>query len=140
MRNSNSKVMFYWQQQRGFTLIELLVVLAIIAILAVMTMPAFESATSKIQRTEGQLLLLEVQSHLERFQFSNQRYPKGLSELNAYQQDSIATEHAYYKISLDAPSSACPAVSCYRLVAEHRSKQLSERLVVNSSGSREGTW
>ena len=127
-------------KSRGFSLIELLIVLAIVAILATLAMPAFQGSVRKIQRTEGQALLLDVQTHLERYRFSNQRYPQGLSELSVYQTDQIASEHAYYEVSLDASSSGCPAVSCYRLIAEHRSKQVSDRLVVYSNGRREGPW
>ena len=127
-------------QCQGFTLLELLVVLAIIAILASTAMPAFQASAMKIQRTEGQALLLEVQTHLERYHFSKQYYPKALSELAAYQKDLLVSEHAYYQVSLEASSSACPAVSCYRLTAEHRSKRAGDRLVVDSSGRREGPW
>ena len=60
--------------------------------------------------------------------------------LAAYQKDLLVSEHAYYQVSLEASSSACPAVSCYRLTAEHRSKRAGDRLVVDSSGRREGPW
>lgn len=126
--------------KQGFTLIELLVVLAIVSILVTLTVPAFQGSVAKIQRTEGQTLLLEVQTHLERYQFSNHRYPQVLSELSAYQTDQIPSEHGYYEVSLDMPGSSCPAVSCYRLIAEHRSKKVADRLVVHSSGQREGPW
>lgn len=124
----------------GFTLVELLIVMAILAILATVAMPAYQSVTKKTQRTEGQALLLEVQSHLERYYFSNQTYPKGLSELAQYQNDQVLSEHDYYEVSLDAPSSACPAINCYRLMAEHKNKQSSETLVIHSNGQKEGLW
>lgn len=124
----------------GFTLVELLIVMAILAILATVAMPAYQTVTKKMQRTEGQALLLEVQSYLERYYFSNQTYPNGLSELVQYQSDQVPSEHDYYEVSLDAPSSACPAINCYRLIAEHKNKQSSDNLVIHSNGQKEGAW
>lgn len=124
----------------GFTLVELLIVMAIMAVLATIAMPSYQAVTKKMQRTEGQALLLEVQSYLERYYFANNTYPSGLSELAHYKHDHVASEQGYYEVSLDAPSSACPAISCYRLLAEHNSKQSSENLVIHSNGQKEGGW
>ena len=125
---------------KGFTLVELLIVMAIMAILATITMPSYQAMTKKTQRTEAQVLLLEVQANLERYYFANQAYPKGLSELAQYKHDQVPSEHDHYEVSLDAPSSACPVINCYRLQAEHKNKQSSETLIINSNGQKEGAW
>jgi type IV pilus assembly protein PilE len=124
----------------GFTLVELLIVMAILAMLATIAMPSYQTVTKKAQRTEGQILLFEVQSHLERYYFANNTYPNGLSELVQYKHDHVASEQGYYEVSLEVPSSACPAINCYRLIAEHKSKQSSETMVIHSNGQKEGAW
>lgn len=124
----------------GFTLVELLIVMAILAILATMAMPSYQSYTKKTQRIEGQALLLEVQSHLERYYFAKHTYPAGLSELAQYQHDHVPSEHDYYQVSLDQASTACPAINCYRLIAEHKNKQSRDTLVIHSNGQKEGVW
>jgi type IV pilus assembly protein PilE len=125
---------------RGFTLVELLIVMTILSILAIMAMPSFQSVTKKLQRTEAQALMLEIQSHLERYYFVNHHYPKGLSALSVYTDDRITSGKAKYEIRLDAAASTCPQQNCYRLVAEHVNRQASDTLVLHSNGQREGVW
>ena len=58
---------FYTHTLRAFTLVELMFVLAILSILLSLAIPNYQSITQKAQRTEGQALLLDIQSQLERY-------------------------------------------------------------------------
>lgn len=123
----------------GFTLVELLIVLAITAILFSIAVPSYQIFTQKGQRTEGQALLLEMQTYLERYYFNNQRYPDSLSKLRAYQADKVDSENFYYQAELEADQS-CPPEACYSLIAKHVSGDEKETLSLYSSGDRKGPW
>mgnify|MGYP003633985984 FL=1 len=123
----------------GFTLVEIMIVLAIIAILFSIAVPSYRTFTQKSQRTEGQALLLEVQTYLERYYFNNQRYPDSLSKLRAYQGDKVESENLYYQVTLDADQSCSPE-SCYLLIAKHVSGEEKETLSLYSSGDKKGPW
>lgn len=123
----------------GFTLVELMIVLALIAILFSIAVPSYRTFTQKSQRTEGQALLLEMQTYLERYYFNNQRYPDGLSKLRAYQADKVDSENLYYQVALEADQSCSPG-TCYSLIAKHISGEEKETLSLYSSGAKKGPW
>lgn len=123
----------------GFTLIELMMVLAIISILMSVALPSYHVYTQKSQRTEGQVLLLEIQTYLERYYFNYQHYPENLSELRAYQVDEVKSENLYYQVTLETDQS-CPPDTCYLLMAEHINGKESETLSIASSGDKQGPW
>lgn len=123
----------------GFTLVELMIVLALIAILFSIAVPSYRTFTQKSQRTEGQALLLEMQTYLERYYFNYQRYPDGLSKLRAYQADKVDSENLYYQVMLEADQS-CPPETCYSLIGKHISGEEKETLTLFSSGDKKGPW
>ncbi len=129
----------YTQNVRGFTLVESMFVLLIMSLLIVMVLPSYQFISQKSQRTEGQVLLLEVQSHLERYYFQHQHYPKHLSDLRSYEADQIDSEHAYYQVTLEAEES-CPPDRCYLLIAKHTNGQKNETLSLYSNGEKQGPW
>ena len=124
---------------RAFTLVELTIVVAIIAILFSIAVPSYRTFTQKGQRTEGQVLLLEMQTYLERYYFNNQRYPESLSKLRAYQVDKVDSENFYYQAELETTQS-CPPETCYSLIAKHVSGEEKETLSLYSSGEKKGPW
>lgn len=130
---------FCTQSLRAFTLVELMFVLAILSILLSLAVPSYQSIAQKAQRTEGQTLLIEIQSQLERYYFQHQNYPDSLSKLRRYQVDDIDSEHFYYQVTLEFEES-CPSNSCYLLIAKHSSGQEKETLSLYSSGERQGPW
>jgi type IV pilus assembly protein PilE len=127
------------KKMAGFTLIELMLVLAVISILVSVAIPSYRAYVLKSQRTEGQVLLLEIQTYLERFYFANQYYPKGLSELRAYQSDRVDSDNLYYQVTLEEDES-CSSDSCYLLKAKHVNGQEEETLSIASSGEKQGLW
>ncbi|MFT6903592.1 MAG: prepilin-type N-terminal cleavage/methylation domain-containing protein [Oleiphilaceae bacterium] len=127
------------QKMKAFTLVELMFVLAIMSILISLAFPSYKFITQKNQRTEGQILLLDIQSQLERYYFHHQNYPDSLSKLRNYQLDEIDSEHLYYKVTLEVED-ACPSRFCYLLIAKHSSGQEKETLSLYSSGEKQGPW
>ena len=123
----------------GFTLVELMLVLAIITILFSIAVPSYRTFIQKGQRTEGQALLLELQTYLERYYFNNQHYPDSLSKLRAYQADKVDSENFYYQAELETVQS-CPPENCYSLIAKHVSGEEKETLGLYSSGEKKGPW
>ena len=123
----------------AFTLVELMIVLAIISILFSIALPSYKSFTQKVQRTEGQALLLEIQAYLERYYFNYQHYPENLSKLQAFQVDQVDSENLYYQVTLEVDQS-CPPDSCYLLMAKHINGQEKETLSLYSSGDKKGPW
>lgn len=127
------------KKSNGFTLIELLIVLAIIAICVSWAVPNYQAFTLKSQRTEAKVLLLTLQSELERFYFQKHEYPKGLSELKQYQKNTVTSDGQSYLVSLEH-SDDCTADNCYQLVAEHQSGDKNETLRLFATGERQGPW
>jgi prepilin-type N-terminal cleavage/methylation domain-containing protein len=136
--NSLNKTV-YIQKLKAFTLVELMFVLAIMSILISLALPSYKTIIQKNQRTEGQILLLDIQSQLERYYFHHQHYPDSLSKLRNYQLDEIDSEHLYYKVTIKVEE-ACPSRVCYLLIAKHNSGQEKETLSLYSSGEKQGPW
>ena len=124
---------------RAFTLVELMLVLAIISIIISFAVPSYQSFTQKNQRTEGQALLLDLQTRLERYYYHNQYYPESLSKLKKYQSNKIDSENLYYQAALEKDES-CASELCYVLIAKHNSGQEEETLSLYSSGEKKGPW
>lgn len=127
-------------QFKAFTLVELMIVLAILSIIAAIALPTYDAVVRKTQRVEGQTLLLEVQSQMERYYFNYQTYPDRLSQLRHYQADTIDSERAHYQVSLESATSTCISGRCYLILAKHRSGEQKEELSLNSRGEKLGPW
>lgn len=127
------------KQLKGFTLVELMLVLAIISIIISFAVPSYQSFTQKNQRTEGQALLLDLQTRLERYYYHNQYYPESLSKLKNYQSNKVDSENLYYQAVLEKDES-CASELCYVLIAKHNSGQEKETLSLYSSGEKKGPW
>ena len=125
---------------KAFALVELMLVLAILSILVSIALPSYHSVTRKGQRAEGQALLLEIQSQMERYYFNNQYYPSGLAKLKSYQTDLVDSENKYYQVSLENASQSCPVNRCYLITATHSSRDQREELSLHSNGNKEGPW
>ncbi|KZY79860.1 hypothetical protein A3740_05825 [Oleiphilus sp. HI0068] len=128
-------------RSRAFTLIELLVSLAIVSILFSLALPSYESYQQRSRLTEGKAALLRLQTELERYAMSFQRYPQSLSELLSYDEDELESDHGYFNLYIDSGLSDCDEGACYALVAEPIIETRSdERLELYSDGRREGQW
>lgn len=125
---------------KGFTLLELLIVIAIFAILTSIALPAYDHHIRKAQRTEGQRLLMEIASQLERYYMAHHEYPTGLAGLRIYDANTVESENGYYSAKLASASQACPAEYCFELSAQHKSQSTQEALTLHSSGERGGPW
>ena len=136
--NSLNKTV-YIQKLKAFTLVELMFVLAIMSILISLVFPSYKAIIQKNQRTEGQILLLDIQSQLERYYFHHQNYPNSLSKLKNYQENEVDSEHLYYQVTL-ADEESYSANTCYLLIAKHSSGQEKETLSLYSNGEKQGPW
>lgn len=63
----------------GFTLIEVLVTVAIVAILAAIAFPNYSAYIQKTRRADAQEKLLDLAAQMERWFFSQNRYPEQAS-------------------------------------------------------------
>jgi len=125
----------------GFSLVELLVVLAITGILFSTIIPAYKHQVAKVRLSDGQSLLLKIQSQLERYRFDHHEYPKSLAQLRIYQKREVESEGGYYEVSLSEGTSDCDYKTCYVLKAESLNDQVTEvELELHSSGEKVGPW
>ena len=129
------------QKMKGFTLVEMLIVVAIIGILLAIIIPAYDSQTTKARRSDGQTMLLQVQSNMERYAFDNNTYPTGLALMTAYSSNTETSSEGHYQVSVVAATAGCPIVSCYVLRAVPQGGQASDgNLDLQSNGTKVGNW
>lgn len=58
----------------GFTFIEIMIVVAIVAILMLVAIPSYHHYIASARRSDGQIALLDLSTHLERFFNENNTY------------------------------------------------------------------
>jgi len=131
----------HFYRQQGVTLIELMIVVLIISVLAMFAFPAYQTSMEKARRSDGHAILLDLQSIMERHMYDNRTYPSKLSEVTTFSSDEVDSPEGHYKISLKAPTAACPAVNCYQLQAVAQGVQASDgNLELHSDGTKVGNW
>ena len=125
----------------GFSLIELLSVVAIMGILYAIIIPAYQQQIAKARRSDGQSLLFEIQTQIERYRFDFSVYPEALSQMTRYTDDQVESKGAYYSVSLEKGGGGCELASCYVLKAEPQNGQEHDGpLELHSNGERIGPW
>ncbi len=99
----------------GVTLLELMIVIVIVALLATIAIPSYRNYVIRAQRTDATSGLLRLAAQQEKFYLQNNRYAAN-AELAAALPNGLGiagTEHGWYALSIDAPTAACPLVSCF---------------------------
>jgi len=122
---------------RGFSLTELMIVLTVVGILLSMALPGFEKQVSAVSKKHVVVMLMAMQGQLERYLYDHGSYPKSLSAIPMYSEDTAKTQDGKYEISLEL-SSDCPAESCYTLRAKHINATSDGDLTLYSSGELVG--
>lgn len=59
---------------QGVTLIEVIIALAMVAIIAAMAFPAYTSSITRARRADGQIALLDLAAHLDRYYTQQNTY------------------------------------------------------------------
>ncbi|MGD8558093.1 MAG: prepilin-type N-terminal cleavage/methylation domain-containing protein [Gammaproteobacteria bacterium] len=86
--------------QQGFSILEVLVVIAIIGILASIAFPAYDSYRDKKNNTLAKTDILEIQSAIDKFYITNNRFPANLAEINEQnRRDPWGNPYYYTNIS-----------------------------------------
>lgn len=127
------------RKSHGFTLIELLIVVVIIAILAAIAYPSYTSYVFRVNRSDGQRLLMTIASEQERHFTQFNRYaldltaapPAGLG------MTSVLSENGYYRAAVAAGPSGNNQT--FLLTAAPQGRQATDdcaNLTLNSSGTK----
>jgi type IV pilus assembly protein PilE len=104
--------------QSGFSLIELMITLVILAIVVSIAIPSYQSHLEKSRRSEGKALLSEIASLQESFRTEQNRYTADLTELGYPAAGWNQSTNGYYRVSVLAPTAACPIATCFQLEAQ----------------------
>ena len=125
----------------GFTLIELLIVLTIIGVLVSLVMPVYHKQMMTSRRSDGQAMLMQIQSNMERFIFDHATYPVNLALIPVYSSNAVSSNEGHYLVSVLSATSNCPIISCYVLQAVPQGGQAGDgNLELKSNGTRIGNW
>jgi type IV pilus assembly protein PilE len=125
----------------GFSLVEIMVVIVVMSILYLVVLPSFNSSLLKARRSEGQSLLFQVQSQMERYRYDKNTYPEKLSEMRPYDQDKVLSDGGYFEVSIMNASGSCHISWCYQLEAKPTAKKRQHELLeLHSDGTRVGQW
>jgi len=103
------------RKSAGVTLLELMIVIVIVAVLASIAIPSYRNYVIRAQRTDATSGLLRLATQQEKFYLQNNRYAAN-AELAIAPPNGLGvagTENGWYALSIDAPSAACPLVSCF---------------------------
>lgn len=122
----------------GFTLIEMLITVVIVGILAAIALPSYQNSVIKSNRSDGQAMLLETASLMERYFYDNNSYTTDLTNLGYTASSAVDSTEGHYKLSVATPTTACPIASCFKLTAAPQNNQSKDgNLTLNSLGVKE---
>lgn len=121
----------------GFNLIELLIVIVIIGILAAIAVPSYQGSVRKSNRSDGQAVLLEAASRMERYYYTNNTYETDLTKLGYSSSSGVASPEGHYTLEVIAATTACPIKTCYKLQATAQNNQTPDGdLTLDSLGQK----
>lgn len=83
-------------RQEGFSILEILIVIAILAIIISIAIPAYDNYLDKKDIAAAKTGILELQSSIDRFYITNNRFPNNLMELNEHTRKDPWGNHYYY--------------------------------------------
>ena len=112
---------------RGFTLIEMMITIGIIAILASIAYPSYIGNVKKSRRVEAQTALQQIATMEEQLFSETGSYTTDLRDLGLPNARWNWTENSYYRLRAWNPTASCPVASCYRLQAQPRNEQASDK-------------
>jgi type IV pilus assembly protein PilE len=117
------------RSQLGVTLMELMIIVAIIGTLAAVAYPSYQSAAMRSHRTSGQECLNRVQQRMEGFSIRFNSYSTDLAALGFTDVSSGSipcSDTDRYRVSISAPTTACPITRCYQLLASPNTAQVKD--------------
>ena len=121
----------------GFNLIELMVTVAIVGILAAVALPSYQSSVRKSNRSDGKATLLEANSRMERYFYTNNTYTTNLTQLGYSAASNAPSAEGHYTLTVMAATTACPIATCYQLQATAIGTQVPDGdLTINSLGQK----
>lgn len=112
---------------QGFTLIEMMIAIGIIAILASIAYPSYIGNVKKSRRVEAQTALQQIATMEEQLFSETGSYTTDLRDLGLPNAGWNRTENNYYRLRALNPNASCPVASCYRLRAQPRNEQASDK-------------
>lgn len=123
----------------GFTLIELLIVVVIIAVLAGISYPMYTNYVFRVNRADGQKLLLQIAAEQERHFTSFNRYALDLTAAppTGLGMTQILSEYGFYSAAVAAGPTGND--QSFLLTATPQGRQSSDycgNFTLNSSGTR----
>lgn len=99
----NKRGCFYPGISRGFSVMEILIVIAILGLLAAIAVPAYENYTDKKNITEAKKDILDIQTAIEKYYVTNNRFPDSLADIGKQQMtDPWGNSYYYLNISLES--------------------------------------
>ncbi|MEE9421798.1 MAG: type IV pilin protein [Gammaproteobacteria bacterium] len=123
----------------GFTLIEMLIAIAILGIVASLAIPSYSEYVDRANNADAMSDISAMANTIERFYVANNRYPNGLAEIGANnEEDPWEKKYQYTNVTTN-PAGArkdlnnIPINSDYDLYSEGKNKRSSTTL--NSSRS-----
>lgn len=126
------------KKNKGFTLIELMIVVAIIGILSAIIFPNYTSYMTKLKRSEGRNLLLQIMQQQQRYFTEELTYITDLTTLG-YSYDASGktpSDDGYYLVSARTCTSQ-PITLCVKLTAEPQGTHSSDgNLTLDSLGTK----
>ncbi|WP_027857400.1 type IV pilin protein [Marinobacterium jannaschii] len=125
------------KKEQGFSLIELMIAVAILGILVSVAYPSYVDYVRDGRRTDGQAMLMEAASRMERAFYTNRTYSTDLTDAGFSASSGVDSAEGSYKISVVAATVACPVASCFVLEATPQGNQAADgKLRLDSVGNR----
>ncbi len=120
----------YQGEHNGFTLLELMIVIVVIAILTVIAYPNYSEFILKSRRLDAQSELMNLAHRQEKFYAANSTYTVDMKNLGYTNSASSSTIEGYYRLNVEAATSACPLSRCFLLNAIPLDHQINDRISV----------
>lgn len=132
------------KKHRGFTLIELMIVVVIISILAAIVYPMYSDQIRKSRRATAHSTLTDAAARQEQFFLDNKSYADDMNKLGYGVAAGVGVPfeapEAFYNVTIDAETGACPIATCYSITATAINAQVDDTacptLTLDSRGNK----